>query len=643
MAKNIWRMVAGVVLILAGGSALAWWFWPDPGDPVLRNYVHGRPPVPVVFTSRTEPASLQAAASAGEGFVYPGQPLWQARQGRLRLLTPAGTVHELTWGKTLPDGSTLIDVMSPSVSPDGSKVLFAGRKAGDHGHFRIYEIGVNGKGLRHITGGPEDEGCDAPPPMRYRSSEDHRILTDEERRRTDFDDVDPVYLPDGKIVFASSRTPDLGRGHARRSTNLWLYDPEFGKKHPLTANRNNDRWPSLLDDDTLAFSMWSRNTEVITADERDIQPFQPGVKSATQPTDNWQGGMIQAHDSRMGSLVKPDFPVWRPRPLSNGRVVFMTTGNYDPNCPDRVGKFQIVQADIGLIYYAPSARPQDTPLPQLNGYNHFRAPAYNTSNEALSLATPSPCPDRQILLAGAPCQGNQESPIPNGYGIYLAREEWGEEKSMYMGIEARLLFDDPDLVDAEPAAVYARPSTPPIAAQEAGPGGRPQGTLTRGGATYRVGLVAYVSSPDIYLRRNQKAPGQMTDACELPIFDGPPKDSIDHLRFYASHRDRFSDAMQERRIGSWELLTRVNLKPGSGAFDAMVPAGSPTVLAAFNKEGRVVRWTTAARDKEGRQATIYAFAGDHYSGARPGHYTFCAGCHPGHSTLSDHFTDKPPQ
>src|SRR5437763_11486470 len=95
-------------LLAAGAVALAglavYLLWPARGDLRLRVFVHSRPPVPIVFTSRTEPASLIAAADDGEGFAYPGRGLWQAREGRLRLLKPSGSVHELTWGKMLPDG-----------------------------------------------------------------------------------------------------------------------------------------------------------------------------------------------------------------------------------------------------------------------------------------------------------------------------------------------------------------------------------------------------------------------------------------------------------------------------------------------------------------------------------------------------------
>jgi len=104
--RRRWWWLGGLAGLLA---IVVWWFMqPDPGDLRLRAFVHARPPVPIVFTSRSEPASLVAAAPQGEGFVYPGQGLWQARQGRLRLLTPRGTVHELTWASPCPTAARLL-------------------------------------------------------------------------------------------------------------------------------------------------------------------------------------------------------------------------------------------------------------------------------------------------------------------------------------------------------------------------------------------------------------------------------------------------------------------------------------------------------------------------------------------------------
>ncbi len=72
-----------------------------------------------------------------------------------------------------PDGG----VRDPEVHYDGRKVLFSYRK-GRSPHYHLYEIGIDGGGLRQLTDGP-------------------------------FDDIEPAYLPGRQagdsIVFASSR------------------------------------------------------------------------------------------------------------------------------------------------------------------------------------------------------------------------------------------------------------------------------------------------------------------------------------------------------------------------------------------------------------------------------------------------------
>ena len=147
---------------------------------------------------------------------------WAAREGRLRLLSEDGRLFELTWGRRLPDGSTLVDVMSPSVSLDGERILFAGRKS-ENDRWRIYEIGVDGSGLKQLTGGPDDPGCIAVPPLRFKA--DGSRLSDELRRKLDYDDVDPADLGPNGFAFASSRLPDLGRDHSRRATQIWTWAP----------------------------------------------------------------------------------------------------------------------------------------------------------------------------------------------------------------------------------------------------------------------------------------------------------------------------------------------------------------------------------------------------------------------------------
>ena len=73
---------------------------------------------------------------------------------------------------------TLLDdpagaVRDPVVDYDGQQILFSYRKGGTT-HYHLYEIHADGTGLRQITDGAVD-------------------------------DIEPMYLPDGRIVFVSSR------------------------------------------------------------------------------------------------------------------------------------------------------------------------------------------------------------------------------------------------------------------------------------------------------------------------------------------------------------------------------------------------------------------------------------------------------
>jgi hypothetical protein len=622
--RALWRWVAaGLAVAGLGGAAAFWLTHPDPGDPRLNAFVHAAPPVPVVFTSRSEPTSLVAAAPSGEGFTEPGQRLWAAREGRLRLLTPAGTVRELTWGKPLPDGGTLIDVMSPSVSLDGKRVLFAGRRADGHGRFRLYEVGVNGSGLRQLTGGPDDPGCEAVPPLRWRA--DGSRIPDAERRAADYDDVDPVELnfADGRIAFVSTRTPDLGRDHARRSTTLWVRHAD-GHAEPVTGNRNNDRWPFLLSSGYLAFSLWSRNREVVPADRGDLRPYEDGMECATRPTDAWLGAFAQLPGGHFGMLVKPAVPVWRPRPLFANRIAFMTTLARGAG-PDDDPPLTVVQAPPGLLANSPSSAAPEHPLPAPERPFLRLGPDRDAAGRPLRLATPSPCPPGHVLMAGA------VGPGPGAYALYLAGDDWpeGTAPADAATIGLRLLFDDPDLVDAEPVAVYERPfhrhepPTPP--ARDPLDVRLADGRVYRGpsGSLLATGLDGPNMMTDL--------PGQRTDAGQGPVFDGPPAGAIDHLRIYAARRDRFDDPDRPRVPGGWELLLALPVKDGHAGNQ--IPTDVPTVLAGYDKAGRVVRWTTAARDAAGKSGTFYAYAGDHYSLSRPDGKTFCVGCHAGHSGL----------
>ena len=67
-------------------------------------------------------------------------------------------------------------IRDPELSFDGSRIVFAYRKSKDD-DYHIYEINVDGSGLKQLT------------------------------FATGISDIDPLYLPDGRIVFSSTREP----------------------------------------------------------------------------------------------------------------------------------------------------------------------------------------------------------------------------------------------------------------------------------------------------------------------------------------------------------------------------------------------------------------------------------------------------
>jgi hypothetical protein len=581
------------------------------------KHVHHKPTAAIVFTSRSEATGLQAEAPESASYREPVQVPWAAREGRLRLLDEDGRLFELTWGRPLPDGSTLIDVMSPSVSLDGERILFAGRQS-ENDRWRIYEISVGGSGLKQLTGGPDDLGCIAVPPLRFKA--DGSRLSDELRRKLDYDDVDPTDLGPSGLAFASSRLPDLGRDHSRRATQIWTWAPGARAPEPLTANRNNDRWPVLIVGQQILFSLWSRNREAVAADLSGVRPVSTGGDFATRPTDNWMAAIVMANAAQFGYAIKAVEPVWRPRPLFNGRVAFMTAPT--PDSPLR-----LAQADWGYIRTSPSSLAAGEEMPYEGGAKRDFGPNSDAEGRELVAACPSPSPDHSVLFAGSPAG----SP-PTSFGIYKVTDEWSTGTPV-----PHLLFNDPRLVDAEPVAVYARRFIPeprrvtPVLAEHYAP---PKGVRLASGELYTVpkgylenlAVSTAIRNP---IPWHDRSSGQRIDPRVNPLVSPPP--NLASIAVYSARRDRFDDPDQLRVPGSWEKQTVVPLVDKDD-LKAWVPSDPlrPSVLVGLDEQGKVARWAGLPSSNHPSR-TYFAYAGDHYSGIRPNGYHYCNGCHTGHT------------
>ncbi len=115
-------------------------------------------------------------------------------------------------------------IRDPVVHYDGQTILFSYRKGGsDHHH--LYEIQRDGSGLRQLTDGP-------------------------------FDDVEPIYLPDGGIAFCSTRCNRWVMCWKTPVAVMYRCDADGTNLRPLSSNAAMENTPAVLPDGRILYTRW---------------------------------------------------------------------------------------------------------------------------------------------------------------------------------------------------------------------------------------------------------------------------------------------------------------------------------------------------------------------------------------------------
>ena len=172
----------------------------------------------VVFAVRQPGVDGHWYANFGYYAASVDQKLYRAGGGRLCRLNLA--TGEATVIFEDPRGS----VRDPQVHYDGRRIVFSYLKGGGS-HYHLYEVNADGTDLRQLTDG-------------------------------DCDDIEPTYLPDGGIMFCSSR--------CNRWVNCWLTpvailyrcDGDGGNVRPISANVEQDNTPWVLPDGRVLYMRW---------------------------------------------------------------------------------------------------------------------------------------------------------------------------------------------------------------------------------------------------------------------------------------------------------------------------------------------------------------------------------------------------
>ncbi len=142
------------------------------------------------------------------------------------------TIIDPTTQPTLGDGN----YFDASLSYDAKKILFC-YKNSNHGNSVIYEIGVDGQGLRQLTS-LDAEGN----PYNGGGSGHH--------------DVRPAYLPDGRIVFTSTRYSGLVPCANNGVAILHVMNADGSDLHTISVNNVTEFDPSVLPDGRILFGRW---------------------------------------------------------------------------------------------------------------------------------------------------------------------------------------------------------------------------------------------------------------------------------------------------------------------------------------------------------------------------------------------------
>ncbi|HNQ91102.1 MAG TPA: hypothetical protein PKM73_21010 [Verrucomicrobiota bacterium] len=243
--SGLWRWAGCGLLVLGTGGAGPGWLRPA----VAEADAAPQPAAPqavtaeelgfeeLLFVKRKPYSSDHYYTDINNGtspdrFV-PGNGLYRYNL-RTRVERPVVTAAQL------PGGAGLIGKIS--LSFDARKVLFDFRENPRAG-FRIWEIGVDGTGLRQVSFPPPDEAEKA---ARWAPG-------------WHTDDIHPCYLPDGRILFSSTRSEHTvlcgGSSHLV-APSLHRMNADGAGVEPLTMSPVSEFCPVMLDDGRVMYHRW---------------------------------------------------------------------------------------------------------------------------------------------------------------------------------------------------------------------------------------------------------------------------------------------------------------------------------------------------------------------------------------------------
>ncbi len=328
------------------------------------------------------------------------------------------------------------------VSWDGRRVLFSRRLNGEARNYRevpydeaklkprgepllggkddpwwhVWEIGVDGTGLRQITQGP-------------------------------YHDVQGTYLPDGRIVFSSSRIGLRDEYHGYPSMGLSVMNADGSDIHPIGFNLGGDREPAVLDDGRIVFSRLDNFYSRLKT-EMTLQVAMPdGTRNFAVYGPERRAYWREVHEANAAWAMRDGYGGTRD---NRNRVLRLTQPQ--PFGPDRV-----IFASSGGLAIAGPGRHRETKIPHDRKWAVL-SPFPLGNDRVLCAATIKQfLVDGQLVTAGTDAferlrKGPElfRAAVNIDLGLYIMEATTGRME---------LLYNDPETAefDARPVAPRSRP------------------------------------------------------------------------------------------------------------------------------------------------------------------------------------------
>ncbi len=436
---------------------------------------------------------------------------------------------------TEDNGAILRD---PELSYDAKRILFAWRKGGSDRYLKVYEMDIAGGKPRLITGGGQDYGAS----------------------------YDPVYLPDGNILFNSTRVIQSVDCAGPDVANLYVCDKNGKFARRVGFDQVHALCPSVMDDGRVVYMRWDYNdrSQIYTQNLMQMNP------DGTAQTEFY------------GNNTFEPTTFFHPRGIpGTSKVMVALGGHHNPQC----GKLGVIDNSKGRqgvsgVIELPSGKPP----------TYRRADAYAQIGDMYKY--PYPLDESTLLVSYDPIAYNLRERGVRGF----SNKEHMRFHLYFMTYDGKreLLAADSRISSCQPIPVIAR-KVPHV----------------------RPSSVDYTKTTGRFY---------MQDIYLGPGLKGIPRGTIKKLRVVELRFREMSIGRNSTRGkgGGASVITPISV--GTGSWDVKVILGDATVhsdgSAMFEAPARTPVYFQALNEKNQVIQTMRSWAT-----LMPGESFSCVGCH----------------